>query len=185
MAQEAAVVVEVAETSLQKVTKAVAFMKKIAPKLGASIEELNALPMNGIGGQPGLFVNPTDITARFMKGNYEKVAGPNSFPSKPFVLYDACIGETDDKWFYGILFHECGHAVLHKLGRNGSGIKEANACAMELMALAMFLEERPELTVRAKKFVTARKAQSMYSNLGQYAAEAKAAYEKIMGVALA
>jgi len=152
--------------------------------LQADIDDLNYTFVDGLGGQVALYIDPAMKAAcTFWKNQFSKLNVTWPAGNKIVVMED--IGkEAADKWYCGVIFHEFGHGALTVLGKNGSAVKEKNACAVELMALAKYLEGKTDVTAAAKSFALARKEKKLYSFTSDFEDKAKAAYQQITGQAL-
>jgi hypothetical protein len=161
----------------------IAFIRNYAKEeLKAVIDDVPYVVIDGLGNQQGLYLGGLSKAALiFWKGQFEK--NKLTWPKDDKVVaINGQSKEKDDEVYFGVIFHEFGHAALDVLGKNGSAVKEQNACAVELMALAKFLEGNNDITGMAKAFAKARNAKKLYSNFTpDFADQAKAAYKKITG----
>lgn len=124
------------------------------------------------GPQPGMYLDGK-IGSRLVGS---KVL--DDYANDKRVLIAQISEETGDHQYWGIIFHELGHAAFDVLGKNG----EPAAWTVELMGLAAYQSENPGLAGAIKTFVQARRSQANYSAFaGGFESQAAEAYAAITG----
>jgi hypothetical protein len=150
-------------------------------ELKTDIAEVGYLFIDGLGQQAGLFLDFKGPTKVVWQAQLRKMG--IEWDTKPVVVIDKNPHPGDENLLAGVIFHEFGHAALHKLNLNGAA-KEPNACAIELMAMAKYLAGKTDITEAAKKFALARKKLGLYGGFEWKKAEAGTAYTAVTGQTL-
>ncbi|MBN8888844.1 MAG: hypothetical protein ABS99_08110 [Acetobacteraceae bacterium SCN 69-10] len=150
-------------------------------KFGANIDDVGWMSINGLNGQPGLYINFASakmVVKIFWSGQFSKMNA--TMPTVPIVLVDPGAPDKDGTLWMGVLFHEYGHAAMDKLGKNS----EPAAYTVELLSLWDHVQKNPGDAEIVKTFVKARRAAKQYSGfLAGYEVEAKGAYASLAGEA--
>lgn len=179
----------------KRVVIAFEYMKAFSDKnWNTKIDDIPIVEV-ALGGQAGLFY---DLAGSGAVKVARRSAVKSSMSAEPsnwdFIAINNSMDKTEAakplNWIFGVVFHEAGHAVLHKQGKNGSAVKELNACAVELIVTAQFSADNAEHLADAKAFAQARKASGLYAFETKVAIDAElkknaiAAYRKITGADL-
>ncbi|MGH7101776.1 MAG: hypothetical protein ACREFJ_05215 [Acetobacteraceae bacterium] len=148
---------------------------------GADIDGVPWQLINGLNGQPGLYINFEKIN-KFTKGywetNFTKVSA--TMPAVPTVLVDTGVPDRAGTLWMGVLFHEYGHAAMDKLGKNS----EPAAYTVELLSLYEHVKTNSSAADKVKIFVKDRRKNKQYSGfLAGYEEQAKSAYSALAGQA--
>jgi hypothetical protein len=170
-----------ASASDTKIREIEAFIKPYVKgkSFGANIDDVGWMVIDGLGGQPGLYMNFATMksaTKIFWSAQFTKVK--QTAPSGPIVLIDTGVPNKDGTLWMGVLFHEYGHAAMDALGKNS----EPAAYTVELLALYDYVLAHGSAAAVVKTFVKARRAAKQYTGfLGGYENEAKKAYAVLAG----
>lgn len=119
------------EKKLREIETYIQFARRHAvERYGANLDAVGDRVLNGelvyhmLGMQNGLFLD-TKIGSRQVKGRY-------GIPNEDKIVLLGDLGdESEDKQYFGVVFHEFGHATFDALGKNS----EHGAFCMELTAL--------------------------------------------------
>ena len=113
-------------------------------QFGADIDDVPWQLINGLNGQPGLYINFVKINAftkRYWSENFSKVNA--TIPSVPTVLVDTGVPDRAGTLWMGVLFHEYGHAAMDKLSKNS----EPAAYTVELLSLYDHVQRNQSLSL--------------------------------------
>jgi len=148
-------------------------------QFGADIDTVPWQLINGLNGQPGLYINFSNINAftrRYWSENFTKVHA--TMPAVPTVLVDTSIPDRGGTLWMGVLFHEYGHAAMDKLSRNS----EPAAYTVELLSLYDHVQRNGSAADKVRIFVKDRRKNKQYSGfLPGYEERAKSAYASLAG----
>jgi hypothetical protein len=145
----------------------------------SNISDVGYTVVEGLG-QPGLYLDGKLGTRVYWAPQLKQYN--IEYQGGKIVLIKEIATERADDQYWGVIFHEFGHAGMDKIGRNGSAEAENNAWAVELMSLEEYIRDKPTLKEPAKQFVKARRAAKMYSAFkDDWRSQARAAYKAISG----